>query len=73
MDWKKPFSKKNPDLEILKKTDKIENQTACVNKKNTNEKAIFCSYTDFSLYFKIRLKKFTHQANRCFNPVRVSA
>ena len=53
----KPFRKKS-DLKNRKKTVKIKVKFPHVNKKTTSEKANFCSNTVFSLYFKIRAKKF---------------
>ena len=41
--------------------------------KTTTEKPNFCSNTVFSLYFKIRAKKFTPRNTRFFAPFSVSA
>ena len=57
---------------FLKKSDqnnkKPENhcQNAACEQKTTSEKANFCSNTDFSLYFKNRVKKFTPQDHSLF-------
>ena len=54
--WEKPLRKKfDPKIE---KTVKIKVKLPHVNKKTTSEKANFCSNTVFSLYFKLRAKKF---------------
>ena len=49
----KPFPKKDQ----MKKTENSCQNSAC-EQKTTCEKANFCSNTVFSLYFKIRVKKF---------------
>ena len=46
---------KNP---IEKKNSKNQSEIAACEQKTTSEKANFCSNTFFSLYFKIRAKKF---------------
>ena len=51
----KPFPKNQK--KILKKTENHCQNAAC-EQKTTSEKANFCSNTVFSLYFKIRAKKF---------------
>ena len=56
MDWENHLEK-NPIQKIEKKTVKIKVKLPHVN-KTTSEKAIFCSNTVFSLYFKFRAKKF---------------
>ena len=48
---------KNP-IHKIEKTVKIKVKLPHVNKKPTTDKANFCSNTVFSLYFKIRAKKF---------------
>ena len=53
----KPFRKKT-DPKNGKKTVKIKLKLPHVNKKTTSEKANFCWNTVFSLYFKLRAKKF---------------
>ena len=55
MDWKNHLEK-NP----IQKIEKTENQSeiAACEQKITTDKANFCSNTIFSLYFKIRAKKF---------------
>ena len=54
--FEKPF-RKNP-IQKIEKTVKINVKLPHVNKKTTNDKANFCSNTVFSLYLKIRAKKF---------------
>ena len=49
---------KNP---IQKNEKKNQSEIAACEQKTTSEKANFCSNTVFSLYFKIRMKKFTPQ------------
>ena len=56
MDWENHLEK-NP-IQKIEKTVKIKVKLPHVNKKTTSEKANFCSNTVFSLYFKIRAKKF---------------
>ena len=56
MDWENHLEK-NSDPKNRKKTVKSEEIAAC-EQKTTSEKAIFCSNTVFSLYFKFRAKKF---------------
>ena len=51
----KPF--RNP-IQKIEKTVKIKVKLPHVNKKTTSEKANCCSNTVFSLYFKLRAKKF---------------
>ena len=55
MDWEN-HSEKNP----IQKIEKTKNQSeiAACEQKTTSEKANFCSNFVFSLYFKIRAKKF---------------
>ena len=52
----KPF-RKNP-LQKIEKNSTNKNETATCEQKTTGEKANFCSNTVFSLYLKIRAKKF---------------
>ena len=56
----KPFRKKS-DPEN-RKNSKNQSEIAACEQKTTTDKANFCSNTAFSLYFKIRAKKF-HAAN----------
>ena len=56
MDWKNHLEK-NP-IEKIKKTVKIKVILPHVNKKPLARKQKICSNTVFSLYFKIRAKKF---------------
>ena len=51
------FRKKNRSKK-LKKNSKHKSEIAACEQKTTNEKANFCSNTVFSLYFKIRVKKY---------------
>ena len=53
----KPFRKKS-DPKNRKKTVKNQSEIAACEQKTTTDKANFCSNTVFSLYFKIRAKKF---------------
>ena len=48
---------KNP-IQKNEKKGKIQKEIAACEQKNNSEKANFCSNTVFSLYFKIRAKKF---------------
>ena len=52
----KPFRKKSDPKN--RKNSKNQNEIAACEQQNTSEKANFCSNTVFSLYFKIRAKKF---------------
>ena len=56
MVWKNHLEK-NP-VQKIEKTVKIKVKLPHVNKKTTTDKANFCSNTVFSLYSKIRAKKF---------------
>ena len=56
MDWKNHLEKNA--IQKIEKTVKIKVKLPHVNKKTTTDKANFCSNTVFSLYFKIRAKKF---------------
>ena len=56
MDWKNHLEK-NP-IQKIKKNSKNQSEIAACEQKTTNEKANFYSNTVFSLYFKIRVKKF---------------
>ena len=56
MDWKN-HSEKKSDPKIEKKS-KNRSEIAACEQKTTTDKANFCSNTLFSLYFKIRAKKF---------------
>ena len=53
----KPFRKKIRSKKI-EKTVKNQSEIAACEQKTTTDKANFCSNTVFSLYFKIRAKKF---------------
>ena len=70
----KTIWKKNPIKKLEKKNCKNQREIAACEQKTTSEKANFCSITDFSLYFKIRAKKF-HAAKPLvfFAPFPVSA
>ena len=50
--------RKKSDPKIEKKTVKNQSEIAACEQKTTTEKANFCSNNVFSLYFKIRAKKF---------------
>ena len=52
----KPFRKKSDPKN--RKNCKNQSEIAACEQKTTSEKAIFCSNTVFSLYFKLRAKKF---------------
>ena len=56
MDWKNHLEKK-PDPKN-RKNSKNQTEIAACEQKTTSEKAKFCSKTVFSLYFKIRAKKY---------------
>ena len=68
----KPFRKKsNPKN---RKNCKNQSEIDACEQKTTSEKANFCSNTVFSLYFKIRAKKYSHRkTTRFFAPLPVSA
>ena len=70
MDWENHLEK-NRIQESEKKTLKNKVKLPHVNKKTTSEKANFCSNSVFSLYLKIRAKKFTPQSTRFFAPFAV--
>ena len=48
---------KNP-IQKIEKNSKNQSEIAACEQKTTSEKADFCANTVFSLYFKIRAKKF---------------
>ena len=52
----KPFRKKSDSRN--RKNSKNQNEIAAYEQKTTSGKMNFCSNTVFSLYFKIRVKKF---------------
>ena len=52
----KPFRKKSDPKN--RKNSKHQSEIAACEQKTTTDKANFCSNTVFSLYFKIRAKKF---------------
>ena len=56
MVWKNHLEK-NP-IQKIEKTVKNQSEIAACEQKTTTDKANFCSNTVFSLYFKIRAKKF---------------
>ena len=62
----KLFRKKNQIKKL--KTENQCQKAACEQKKTTSEKANFCSNTVFSLYFKIRAKKFHAAKPLAFSP-----
>ena len=53
--FRKPFRKK---YQINRKDSKNQSEIATCEQKTTSEKANFCSNTFFSIYLKIRAKKF---------------
>ena len=57
MDWENHLEKKNP-MQKIDKNSKNQNEIAACEQKTTSEIPNFCSNTIFSLYFKIRAKKF---------------
>ena len=56
-EWIGKRFRKESDPKNKKKTVKVSEIAAC-EQKTTSEKANFCSNTVFSLYFKLRAKKF---------------
>ena len=56
-EFEEPFRKKN-QIKRNRKNSKNPSEIAACEQKTTSEKANFCSNTVFSLYFKIRAKKF---------------
>ena len=56
MVWKNHLEK-NP-IQKIEKNSKNQSEIAACEQKTTTDKANFCSNTVFSLYFKIRAKKF---------------
>ena len=56
MDWQNRLEKKSDPKN--RKNSKNQIEIAACEQKTTSEKAIFCSNTVFSLYFKFRAKKF---------------
>ena len=59
----KKFDPKN------RKNSKNQSEIAACEQKTTTEKPNFCSNTIFSLYFKIRAKKFTPQNHSLFRSI----
>ena len=57
MDWENHLEK-NPIQKIEKKNSKNQSEIAACEQKTTTEKPNFYSNTVFSIYFKIRAKKF---------------
>ena len=57
MEWEN-HSKKIRCKKLKKKNSKNQSEIAACEQETTSEKANFCSSTVFSLYFKIRAKKF---------------
>ena len=56
MVWKNHLEKKSDPKN--RKNSKNQSEIAACEQKTTTDKAKFCSNTVFSLYFKIRAKKF---------------
>ena len=54
------YLEKNTDTKN-RKNSKNQSEISACEQKTTSEKPNFCSNTVFSLYFKIRAKKFTPQ------------
>ena len=54
---RKPLRKKNP-IQKIEKNSKHQSEIAACEQKSTSEKANFRSNNVFSIYFKIRAKKF---------------
>ena len=52
-----------------RKNSKNQSEIAACEQKTTTEKPIFCSNAVFSLYFKIRAKKFTPQNHSLFRSI----
>ena len=67
MDWKNQLEK-NP-IQKIEKNSKNQSEIAACEQKTTTEKPNFCSNTVFSLYFKIRAKKFTPQNHSLFRSI----
>ena len=63
----KPFRKKSDPKNW--KNSKNQSEIAACEQKTTTEKPNFCSNTIFSLYFKIRAKKFTPQNHSLFRSI----
>ena len=62
------YLEKNPIEKIEKKSTK-QSEIAAYEQKTTNKRSNFCSNTVFSLYFKIRAKKFTPQDHSLFRSI----
>ena len=60
----KPLEKKSDPKN--RKNSKNQSEVAACEPKTTTDKANSCSKTVFSLYFKIRVKKFTPQNHSLF-------
>ena len=56
MDWENQLEKNS--IEKNRKNSKNRSEIAACEQKTSSENANFCSNTIFSLYFKIRRKKF---------------
>ena len=63
----KPFRKKSDPKN--RKNSKNQSEIAACEQKTTTEKPNFCSNNVFSLYFKIRVKKFTPQNHSLFRSI----
>ena len=63
MDWENYLEKNR--IKKIKKNSKNQDKMAACEQKAASEKPNFCSNTIFSLYFKIRAKKF-HALNHSF-------
>ena len=64
-----PFRIKIRSKIPMKTVKKNRSEIAACEQKTTNEKTNFCSNTVFSLYFKIRAKKFKPQNHSLFRSI----
>ena len=65
----KPFRKKILSKKSKKQNRQNQSEIAACEQKTTSEKANFSSNTVFSLYFKLRAKKFRRKTTRSFAPL----
>ena len=78
MDWENHLEK-NKIQKIEIKNSKNQSEIAACEQKTSSEKANFCSNTVFSLYFKIRAKKFhaakplAFRSTSCFDVTKITA
>ena len=64
----KPFRKKK-SIQKIEKKSKNQREIAACEQKTTTNKANLCSNIVFSLYYKIREKKFTPQSHSLFRSI----